>query len=517
MTFNKNYLFISLIAIFSFSINFHYANIGVMPNDSFVLYNGGYRVLSGYIPFKDYWLITGPLLDYLNAFFFLIGGISWKSYITHSSLFNLLISLSTYFFFITLKLNKNLSFFYSILFSLLMYPIVGTPFVDHHSTIFMILAYYLLIAGIKKNNNNLFLFIPFLMCLAFLSKQTPATYGLVCLIFIFFIYILLNPNKFINIVKPLIYGSIFSFSFLIIFFYLSGIPFSGFFQQYILFAKTIGGFRISNYDFNFNSVFLQYKFINLLLLILIFILFKLPNKFDKNKKDFFIILSSILLSLLLIFHQILTLNQNYIFFLIPFITALIHIFQDKVFKKKQILLYFSILICIYAVSKYHIRFNEHRKFNELEKINLTKAVDAKLLHNSLSGLRWITSNYPDDPNSEINDLKEAMKIIKNDNRKKALITAYQFIAPALSIYDYSPNQWYHPTVSFPLKGQKYFPVYKKFFINNLKKNKIEIIYIIGKKGQNVLNSTLSKKCFIQEKVGNIIYENVLIEKCEDFK
>ena len=52
------------------------------------------------------------------------------------------------------------------------------------------------------------------------------------------------------------------------------------------------------------------------------------------------------------------------------------------------------------------------------------------------------------------------------------------------------------------------PIYKNNYlkiINNLKKNKIEIIYIIGKKGQNVLNSTLSKKCFIQEKVGNIIY------------
>ena len=41
MRFNKNYLFVFLIAIFSFSINFHYANIGVMPNDGFVLYNGG--------------------------------------------------------------------------------------------------------------------------------------------------------------------------------------------------------------------------------------------------------------------------------------------------------------------------------------------------------------------------------------------------------------------------------------------------------------------------------------------
>jgi len=517
MTFNKNYLFISLITIFSFFINFHYANIGVMPNDNFVLYGGGYRVLSGYIPFKDYWLVTGPLLDYLNAFFFLIGGVSWKTYITHSSLFNLLISVSTYFFLITLKLNKNFSFFYSILFSLLMYPIVGTPFVDHHSTIFMIFAYYLLIVGIKKNNNNFFLFIPFLMCLAFLSKQTPATYGLVCLIFIFFIYILFNTNQFINIIKPLIYGSILSFSFLIIFFYLSEIPFSNFFQQYILFAKTIGSFRISSYDFNFNSVFIQYKFLNILVLALIFILFKLPHKFNKNKKDFFIILSSILLSLLLIFHQILTLNQNYIFFLIPFVTALIHIFQNKVFKKNQILIYFSILICIYAVGKYHIRFNEHRKFNELEKINLTKAVDAKLLHNSLSGLRWITLNYPDDPNSEIHDLKEAMKIIKNDDRKKTLITEYQFIAPALSIYDYSPNQWYHPTVSFPLEGQKYFSVYKNFFIENLKKNKTEIIYIIGKKGQNVLSFTLNQKCFVQKKVGKIISENVLVKECEDFK
>ena len=517
MTFNKNYLFISLIAIFSFSINFHYANIGVMPNDGFVLYNGGYRVLNGYIPFKDYWLITGPLLDYLNALFFLIGGISWKSYIAHSSFFNLLISVSTYFLLITLKLNKNFSFFYSILFSLLMYPVVGTPFVDHHSTIFMLLAYYLLVAGIEKKNNNFFLFIPFLMCLAFLSKQTPATYGLICLIIIFFIYITLNLNQFINIVKPLIYGLIFSFLFLIIFFYLTGIPPSDFVQQYILFAKTIGSFRFSTYEFNFDSVLLQYKFLNILLLVLAFILFKLPNKFNKNKKDFLIILSAIILSCFLIFHQILTMNQNYIFFLIPFIAALIHKFQDKVFKKKQILLFFSIFICIYAVGKYHIRFNEHRKFNELEKINLKKAVDAKLLHSSLSGLKWITLNYPDDPNSEIYDLKDAMKIIKNQDRKKAIITEYQFIAPVLSIYDYSPNQWYHSTVSFPVKGQKYFSVYKKFFINNLKKNKIELIYIVGTQNQKVLNYTLDKQCFIQKKVGNIIYENILIEECEDFK
>ena len=61
---------ILLIGIFSFVINYHYGFIGIMPMDNTVLYNGGYRILNGYIPFSDYWLVTGPLLDYLNALFF---------------------------------------------------------------------------------------------------------------------------------------------------------------------------------------------------------------------------------------------------------------------------------------------------------------------------------------------------------------------------------------------------------------------------------------------------------------
>ena len=516
MTFNKNYLFISTIVIFSFLTNFHYAHIGVMPMDNFVLYNGGYRVLNGYVPFSDYWLVTGPLLDYLNALFFLIGGVSWKVYIIHSSLFNSLIALSTYFFLINLELNKNFSFFYSILFSLLMYPVVGTPFVDHHSTIFTILAYYLVIIGIKKNNKNHFLFVPFLICLAFLSKQTPAAYGLIGLIFIFSIYIFLNKKDFIDIIKPILYGSIFSILFIIFFFYLAKINFLDFFQQYILFAKTIGDNRLLNNIFNFRSVFLEYKFLNVLIILLIFILFKLTDKFTKNKKDFIIIFSSLLLSFLLIFHQIITLNQNYIFFLIPLVAALIHKFQNKIFHKNKLLLYCSILICIYAVGKYHMRFNEHRKFNELEKVNLKQAVDAEILHSSLSGLKWITLNYPNNPNKEILYLKEAMQIIKDDNRKKTLITPYQFIAPALFIYDNSPNQWHHPTVSFPIKGQKYFSFYKNFFIKSLKENNIEVIYVIDKNGGEILNLILNQKCFSTKKVGEMIYKNELAKKCEDF-
>ena len=152
----RNILPVILLGIFSFSVNYHYGFIGIMPMDNTVLYNGGYRVLKGYVPFTDYWLVTGPLLDYLNAFFFKILGVTWKTFIIHSSFFNLLISIVSYYLFIKIGQSKKFSIFYSALISILFYPVVGTPFVDHHSTFFLIMVFYAFILGVKKKKLLLF-------------------------------------------------------------------------------------------------------------------------------------------------------------------------------------------------------------------------------------------------------------------------------------------------------------------------------------------------------------------------
>jgi hypothetical protein len=47
------------------------------------------------------------------------------------------------------------------------------------------------------------------------------------------------------------------------------------------------------------------------------------------------------------------------------------------------------------------------------------------------------------------------------------------------MYDYSPNQWHHPSVSFPLRKQKYYETYKEYFVKSLKKNNIENIYEVS--------------------------------------
>ena len=516
--FLKNkYFFVFSVIIFSFGVNFYYSNIGVMPMDNFVLYNGGYRVLNGYIPFKDYWLVTGPLLDYLNGFFFLILGISWKSFIIHSSLFNSLIAISTYFIFLEFKLNKLISLLYASSFSLLMYPVAGAPFVDHHSTIFVILAFYLLILGIKNNKFFSWFSIPFLICLSFLSKQTPSSYALIVISTLIIAYIVSNPKKLKSIFLPLICGVIFALSFLICFFYFTEIPLNNFWMQYVLYAKSIGDQRFDNMILSFKSVFLQYKYIYIPLIFLVLYLLILLKNFKKNKENFFIVISIIGLSLLLIFHQMVTLNQIYIFFLIPLLTAFVHIFFIPILNKNKIILYLIIGICIFSVAKYHYRFNEERKFNELQNVDLKKSIDAGAIHSSLAGLKWITMNFPENPKTEINALKESMNILRNDQSKKSLITAYQFIAPSLLIYDFSPNQWHHPTVSFPIKGQKYFEIYKSFFVKNIKQNNIDIVYSIGKVEKGILGLILTNNCFETKKEGKIIFSHKLLKDCEDFQ
>ena len=68
-----------ILALFFLSllINQYYGNRGVFPIDTFLHFDTGYRVLNGEHPVKDYWVVSGIFLDYLQAIFFYILGANW--------------------------------------------------------------------------------------------------------------------------------------------------------------------------------------------------------------------------------------------------------------------------------------------------------------------------------------------------------------------------------------------------------------------------------------------------------
>ena len=139
---NKNKFLLFFLFCFSILINQYYGTRGVHPIDSFLHFDNAYRILNGENPFTDFWTVSGPAIDYIQAVFFYILGVNWSSYVLHASLLNGFATVFTFFILKSFKLETNYCFLYSLFFSILAYPSSGTPFVDHHSAFLSLFAIY---------------------------------------------------------------------------------------------------------------------------------------------------------------------------------------------------------------------------------------------------------------------------------------------------------------------------------------------------------------------------------------
>ncbi len=503
-----------ILILLSFTINFYYSSIGVLPQDTFAYYDSAYRILNGSAPFRDYWTVSGPFIDYTQAFLFYIFNVSWKTYILNGSIIN---SIITVFFYHTLKSFSQkyiLNLFYAICFSILANPSMGVPFTDHYSTFLSLMGIFSFLLAIKKKNKLFWFFVPIFLFLAFFSKQSPAAYLLLPILTGSLIYIYFYKN--INFIKYFFLGTLCCVILLCFFFYLNKIDINQFFNQYILFPQTIAQDRLQNYKFNFDNLFFQFKFIYLFLIPLIAIaLTQAKRKKLKNEKEIFIMnIIFILTSGLLIFHQIITKNFIFIFFLIPMLGSLLHLNFLNVKKYRVIISFFIISLTLFSTIKYHYRFNENRKMLNLEKVDLKLAVDSTLLHSSLKGLKWLTREYPNNPSNEIRIIKESMMIIKKDKSKKMLLSGYLFFSSILDEDLNNPSRW--PSLgdaSNPNLENEYFKFYEKFIKGLIKSKKIETLYSTKDNHDDVFVKIFDKKC-LKTKVINDFLTKHDIRDCK---
>ena len=78
-----------------------------------------------------------------------------------------------------------------------------------------------------------------------------------------------------------------------------------------------------------------------------------------------------------------------------------------------------IILVAFSTTKYHLVYNEKRKFVDLQNIDILKAVNADLLSPKFNNLKWITpSEYNENPLKELKLIKESIEIIKLDKREK---------------------------------------------------------------------------------------------------
>ena len=505
--FFKENFYAVLLFLIALSITYFSGNRGIFPLDSFSHFDTGYRILLGDHPFKDYWAVSGPFVDYLQSLFFFLFGLNWQIYIFHAAFINGIVALATFYTLLNLGLDKKKSFFYSVCCSILAYPSSGTPFVDHHSTFLSLLAIYALIYGMIKQDTNIWYLIPVLCILAFFSKQVPAAYLFFVIITNLIYHFVFSSNKnYLEVFKKLFLSSILTLIFIVVFFKLNSINFIDFFEQYILYPSSIGSERYLSIDYDFKSVFIDFKFIYLI--IFIFLGVTVTN-FLKQKKyfkeiNFKVFLICLSLFSFLIHHELLTKNQIFIFFLIPILSGFLHS-QLNYLKPnvKKAISYFLIALTFFVTIKYHQRFNVDRKFHELSNVNFSSSIEANLLSEKFNGLNWITpkTNSKEELTNELDFLKEAQKIIREDPKNKIVITNYSFFS-ILNEENYNSfSRWFPGDNSaFPTNDTSFYTNYKNFITRVIKRKKIESIYIFDDVSKTNLTDYVDQKCLIKKDI-----------------
>ena len=173
------------------------------------------------------------------------------------------------------------------------------------------------------------------------------------------------------------------------------------------------------FPFEFQRFDFRHKLIYIALTIPIFLLFRsiYKNVYSIIEKDNLIFILLVGTLLIFITHQLMTINGLYIFFLIPVFAGFSHVFS-KDLKKKKYLINFFLILSLISTIYYHQKYISKRDTLLLRESDLSKSVNAKVLSNKLKNLRWLTHHYPNDPNYEIKNLIETMKIIEKIIEKK---------------------------------------------------------------------------------------------------
>lgn len=157
--------------------------VGFMPLDQSICFDGGWRILSGEVPLRDYVAPNGFTVHALQALFFAVGGVNWSSYIEHAALMNALAAGAVWLLLRQLGLGPWLAALFAGATGVVFFTPFGAPYMDTHAFAFSLAA---LVAALratlhhadKVRRREAWLVGP-LLALAFFSKQIPSVFFLV--------------------------------------------------------------------------------------------------------------------------------------------------------------------------------------------------------------------------------------------------------------------------------------------------------------------------------------------------
>lgn len=169
-----------MVALFAFGValSLHHGRRGYMPLDQSIVFDGGWRILSGQIPFHDYHAPNGFTPHVLQALFFGLFGVNWFAYCLHAAVLNGAFAVVAARLLVRLGLNLPAALVYGGLSAVVLVPPFGVPYMDQHAFFFSFLAIALAVrARATERTSRIWFAVPPVLLLAGLSKQIPSVFA----------------------------------------------------------------------------------------------------------------------------------------------------------------------------------------------------------------------------------------------------------------------------------------------------------------------------------------------------
>jgi len=518
------------LLIFSYYITFKAGERGFFAFDQSIVFDGGFRIFSGQIPYKDFLIPFGPIVFCIQAVFFKIFGVNYFAYIFAAAFINLLATFLSYWLITILYPDRRyFGLISGLLTAVWFYPPFGTPWPDQTSFFFFLSGlFFIIYAILKELNPKLRLLIIFcsgvLIFLAFCSKQNV---GLLILP-LFVTLIIYNYRQNLRSLSSSLYSFLTGFLAGIIGFLLWIKNFSdmnNFIYYFLKLPANLGIKRLLTNWYYFLQEFKQEGLLSwrvgffVVLVVLAFFIFSRLLKSSQRKEQNKNLIIANIISLYLIFFQIffiyLTFNQpenglsfNGIIFVVIFDFILKQLIRKNIWGVEAKILKIALLggigLCLVILG---INVSLSRRVHDIFK-------DSRFPHyfnniEQLKNLKWGNPTIIDGVEVKESDIVNLYRYLQAENRHFFIFPDFTIFYGLLNMPSPQPILWFHKGITYP---EIYNSQLDNWLVQALESSHIEIVVLEEK---SRINTKTRFNDFPQ--LRNYIFQNYrLIKKLRIF-
>src|SRR5262245_45087593 len=204
----RRWLILLCVFTLGVAVNLYFGRRGFLPLDQSIVFDGGWRMLNGQMPFRDFTAPAAIAPSAMQVPFFALFGVTWFALCLHAAVINGLFCIAVYVFLRLCLATVWEAAAGAALSAFFFYPPTGTPFTDQHSFFFTMLMFLAVAVGSRDTKlwraRLAWFLVPALFVFGMLSSQIPTAFAAVCVA----VWVFVNPRRAVEWMTALAAGVI---------------------------------------------------------------------------------------------------------------------------------------------------------------------------------------------------------------------------------------------------------------------------------------------------------------------